>query len=336
MATITVLYVGIDFSQLADEIQRHQVPREPSSHIISALFRKSPTTTSSLAALVATALRCTADRVATGSFPPSKASASPAARRGHLPPFHPGLRRLVFVLGETYLPLSNRKCWKCAKHHGQALTRQGGRFFRGPLPQRRRRLLYRYSATTNATPSFTTSMRSMSRRRRPGPPRVLPQAQFQAGRWVTPEAGRGDRRGPCRGVPSLKDAVSRCTTGRTLFRAGHGRARMMNAFQLAGLYPAPDRWLQPGEWQVRFWQKLVYPVLALLVLLALVSTLGGLHGGSPWRRTDAASSPGCPWAAVAVCASWATSLACPSPSRRPDASDRVSPPRVHRLLGLRS
>lgn len=308
MATIMVLYVGVDFSQLADEVQRHQVPmRTVLAYYLFSLPQIAYDYILPLAALVATALSLTAlerhrELSALKSLGISWQRVGATFLLTVL-----AFGGLLFVLGETYLPLSNRKMLEVRKTIlAKPARAKVGRFFARDLYlSGAEGWIYRYSGYDqrnailyNLHAFHIPPGGAMDRHLYCG------QAQHQAGRWVTPEGWiRKVRDGPAVTFEPLKDTVLTLPDGPEFFGQVLDEPRMMNAFQLAAYIRALRLvGYNPVEWQVRFWQKLFYPwFLSLLVLVALVSTLGGLHGVSPWGGLGRSILAGLAlWATVAV------------------------------------
>ena len=344
MATIAVLYVGVDFSQLADEIQRHQVPsRTVLAYYLFSLPQIAYDYILPLAALVATALSLAAlerhrELSALKSLGISWQRVGATFLLSVL-----AFGAIVFVLAELYLPLSNQKMLEMRKSIMTKPNRANvERFFSRDLYlSGGEGWLYRYSGYDRRNAilynlhAFHIPMGGVLDRHL-----FCPKAQFQAGRWVTPEGWiRTILQGPAVEFQPMREAVVPIPDAPDIFGQVLNEPRMMNSFQLARhIQTLRTVGYNPAEWQVRFWQKLFYPwFLALLVLLALVGTLGGLHTGSPWAGLGKSILVGLGlWAAVAVCAKLGDlGVVHPLPATLTPLI-AFTALATHRLLGLRS
>jgi LPS export ABC transporter permease LptG len=310
IATIMILYVGVDFSQLADDVQRHQVPlRTVAAYYLFSLPQVTYDYILPLAALGATALALTAlERHRELSALKSLGiSWQRVAATFMLTVVAFGA--LLFAISEVYLPLSNRKMLELRKTIlAKPARAKVGRFFSRDLYlSGSDGWIYRYSGYDQRN----ALLYNLNAFRIPPGGELdqhwsCAQAQFQAGRWVTPDGWvRTIRPGPTVQYDERKDAVLPIPDTPALFGQVLDEPRMMNALQLAGYIRAlRGVGYNPVEWQVRLWQKILYPwFLALLVLLALVATLAGLRSGSPWAGLGRSILVGLVlWASAAVCA----------------------------------
>ncbi len=310
MATITVLFLGVDFSQLADEVHRNQVSlRTILSYYLFSLPQITYDYILPLAALVATALSLTAlerhrELSALKSLGISWQRVGATFLLSVL-----SFGGVLFAIGETYIPLSNRKMLELRKTIMAKPARAAvGRFFSRDLYLAGAQgWLYRYSGYDQRN-AILYNLHAFRLPARGDLDRHLfcNEAQFVDGRWVTPDGWtRAINAGPEVEYRPLAGAAIPIPDGPELFGQVLDEPRMMNAVQLAGYIRALRRvGYNPVEWQVRFWQKIFYPwFLTLLVLLSLAVTLAGLGGGSPWAGLGRSILAGLfLWAAAAVCA----------------------------------
>jgi LPS export ABC transporter permease LptF/LPS export ABC transporter permease LptG len=289
MATITVLYVGVDFSQLSDDVQRHHVGARPvTMYYLFALPQIIYDFILPLSVLVATALALAALEK-NRELSAMKSLGISWQRIGHT--FLVSLLvfgTVLFFAGEHYLNLSNRRMMQYREMiKGKAAQPRAGRFFSrdlylaGPSGW-----IYGYSNfDTRNNVLLGIQAFQFGANRRLERHAFSAEAQWADGRWVTRSgwqrvfAEDGTER-----YQELKNAVFPIPDGPTVFAQVLDEPRLMNVFQLSTYISNLKRiGYDPVEWEVRLWQKTFYPwFITLLVLASLVACLSGVSAGHLW------------------------------------------------------
>jgi|GEM_PF-1242040 len=290
MTTIIVLFVGVDFSQLSDDVQRHHIGAQ--TVLIYYLFALPQIIYDfilPLAVLVATALTLsTLER--NRELSAMKSLGISWQRIGHTFLITLlGLGSVLFFFGERYLTFSNRKMMEVQQtirgkppsiaHAGRLASQdlylagsEGWIYGYSGYDIRLQELLGVHAFQFG--PDYHLQRHLFA-----------PEAQWAAGRWVVRTgwqrtfAGEGMEQ-----YQELRNAVFPIPDNADVFAQVLDEPRLMNVFQLASYISNLKRiGYDPVEWDVRLWQKIFYPwFLTLLVLAALIATLSGISAGHVW------------------------------------------------------
>ena len=290
MTTIIVLFVGVDFSQLSDDVQRHHIPAQTVMiYYLFALPQIIYDFILPLAVLVATALTLAALEK-NRELSAMKSLGISWQRIGHT--FLITLLALgaaLFFFGERYLTFSNRKMMEYRQTilgKPSSLTRVGRLASQDFYLAGSEGWIYGYSGyNVRLQELLGIHAFHFGSEYRLERHLFAPAAQWTAGHWVVRTGWqRAFAGGGMEQYQELRNTVFPIPDTAEVFAQVLDEPRLMNVFQLASYISNLKRiGYDPVEWDVRFWQKVFYPwFLTLLVLAALTATLSGISAGHVW------------------------------------------------------